>query len=424
MSEFLAMLSWDTLTLQRFLVVVVPAGLILLALAISGLTFAIQQRGRNRFVDEEIRARGATLLVGMGLRQYFAWVIRPAVSMAVRSGIPPNAITTLSALLATGAAIAIAGGQFGLGGWLFFSSGVCDFLDGRVARITKRSNESGALLDSVIDRYVDAVILVGLGFYFRDHWGLGLVLAALVGSLLVSYVRARGEALGVGFKNIGLMQRPERVVVIGVTILFSPLVEVLVDPMAARPIHRLALVGVAIVAAATHYTWIERLAHGLESLGGKKIRVGGRGGIVRNLLASVTATGLDFAVVAVLVSLWFTDPWLGTLIGSAVGAVVNFSMNRAWTFRSHGSYRKEISRYVFVSGTSAMLNSGGVALFALLPDVPYQLAWLIVRVAVFMAWNYPLHRDYVFDEREAEPDEEDELLGDGSPPQPADWKTT
>ena len=112
-------------------------------------------------------------------------------------------------------------GQFSLGGWLYLCSGACDFLDGRLARITGKSSASGAALDSILDRYSEAAMLIGLAWYYRESWVLLPVLAFLAGSFLVPYVRARGEGLGLHLK-VGLMQRPERVVVLGVAVVFSP----------------------------------------------------------------------------------------------------------------------------------------------------------------------------------------------------------
>ena len=109
-----------------------------------------------------------------------------------RSRLPPAAITTLSLLLASGAAAAIAAGRMALGGWLFILAGMCDFLDGRIARETQVASPSGAVLDSVTDRYVDptpANLIERLAYGWLA--AATTVLAALLGQKLVAGRRAK-----------------------------------------------------------------------------------------------------------------------------------------------------------------------------------------------------------------------------------------
>lgn len=383
------------------------------------LVFALRNRIRGEYSDREMVARGSSAILGAWLRNYFAWIVRPLFSLAIWSRLPPNAITTLSLLLAGASGVALAAGRFALGGWLYIGAAICDFLDGRLARETGRSSESGALFDSVLDRYCEAFVLLGLAVYYRDSWVLYPVLAALVGSMMVSYVKARGEAMGVAFPNIGLMQRPERIALLGATVALSPIIEALVVPTDPRPIHRLAVVGLIILAATTHITAIQRLVFGRRALSEHTPASGlfSRGSMFRNLSSSGVATAADFALVAALVGSGLSAP-LATLIGCVLGGVIHFTLGRTWAFHGDLKTSDQASRYLIASGSGALLNSGLVAVVLMLPDVPYQVAWLLVRATVFATWNHPLSRDYVF-ERSAKAPETDAAVGEAGPAEPA-----
>src|SRR5262249_37938702 len=155
------------------------------------------------------------------------WVLGPWERALVRSGVRPNQITLASLAVAMGAAAALAMGRFALGAWLYLAAGILDILDGRIARATGRVTAGGAFFDSVVDRYAEMVVFAGLAIFYRESWGLPVVLAAALGSFMVSYARARGEALGVDV-TVGTMQRPERLFYLGLALLVSPVVEALV----------------------------------------------------------------------------------------------------------------------------------------------------------------------------------------------------
>ncbi|RMF15672.1 MAG: CDP-alcohol phosphatidyltransferase [Candidatus Dadabacteria bacterium] len=362
------------------------------------LVYVIRWKVVGPYRDEEIESRGSTVLAGMWFRQWFAWMIRPILRFVSWTGIPANAITTLSLLLAIGAGVSVAAGRFSLGGWLYIFAGICDFLDGRIARTTGTATPTGSALDSILDRYSDSAILVGLAWYYRDSWVLFATLLALVGSLLVPYVRAKGESLGIPV-TIGVMQRVERIAYLGITVALSPILEALLVPNDPHPPHRLAMAGIVMLAFSTQLTALQRFFYLLGELGGKPFRMRaslGRNGIGRNAVASVIATGIDFASVVLMVQHAGLVPWLATALGCLLGGAVNFVINRIWTFGSDAQIGPQIWRYAFVSLTSMALNAGGVAVLLLLPALDYRLSWWLVRIAVFFAWNYPLHRDYVF----------------------------
>lgn len=385
---------------QRVWTAVAPTLLFFAYFAIGLVLYTIRYFIKGAYADKEMESRPTTILTGMWLRLYFAWVMRPLWSVAMRSGLPPNAITTLSMLLSTGAGVALAAGRFALGGWLYIFSGILDVLDGRLARSTGKATASGAALDSILDRYADAAVLVGLSWFYRDSWVLMAALIALVGSSLVPYIRAKAEASGVTIKDVGMMQRAERIIYLGASVALSPVLEVFLHPNDPHPIHWLAVGGIVLLAVSTQITALQRFKFLLRELSDGVRRQSswlraGRGSALRNIFAALVATAVDFVAVLLLVWSGFPPP-LATACGCVVGALVNFSVNRIWTFASHDPTLPQARRYTFVSFTSALLNSGGVAVILLLPSIDYRIAWVLVRAAVFALWNFPLQRDYVF----------------------------
>ncbi|MCJ8165976.1 MULTISPECIES: CDP-alcohol phosphatidyltransferase family protein [Pontibacter] len=163
------------------------------------------------------------------LQQGIYSVINPFVRLLIRLGFTPNVVTTTGLILNIGvAAIFIWGGEtsnrgeleyVGWAGALVLFAGVFDMLDGQVARLGNMKSTFGAMYDSVLDRYSEMIMFMGICYYLiAHHYLLSSLFAfiALIGSMMVSYTRARAEGLGVECKG-GLMQRPERVVLIGVS---------------------------------------------------------------------------------------------------------------------------------------------------------------------------------------------------------------
>lgn len=135
----------------------------------------------------------------------------------VAIGITANMVTLVGFVVNLIAAFYFATGRLVTGGILILFGGSFDMIDGAVARAQRNQRASGALLDSVIDRYSEGFLLLGALIYFYSLESLlGIVLAfsAWFGSILVSYVRARAEGLQVTCK-VGLMQRPERIILLG-----------------------------------------------------------------------------------------------------------------------------------------------------------------------------------------------------------------
>jgi phosphatidylinositol phosphate synthase len=154
-------------------------------------------------------------------------VIDPVVRLLIKLGLTPNAVTSIGFVLNVGVAVIfIIGAEegnrgdltyVGWAGALILFAGLFDMLDGQVARLGNMKSTFGALYDSVLDRYSELIMFLGICYYLvAHHYFLSSIFAfiALIGSMMVSYVRARAEGLGVECKG-GLMQRPERIVTLG-----------------------------------------------------------------------------------------------------------------------------------------------------------------------------------------------------------------
>ncbi len=150
-----------------------------------------------------------------------------------RLGVTPNTLTVIGLLLSILTAVVIAQGFLVAGGLLVLFAGIFDMFDGAMARVNNTATTFGAFFDSTLDRYSESIILLGLLFYVmprpdlhdsfwpfaqEQHWMIPGIYIAVVGSLMVSYVKARAEGLGLECKT-GLLARPERVVLLALGLL-------------------------------------------------------------------------------------------------------------------------------------------------------------------------------------------------------------
>lgn len=146
-------------------------------------------------------------------------LVEPAVDFLVRRNVSPNAITTIGTGCTLLAAAIFASGHISIGGWVLGITAVFDVLDGLVARRTGRQSRFGAFYDSSLDRVSDGALLGGLLVFYsvdtpRHSVPMVIIcLLAIIGTFLTSYTRARAESIGIDAK-VGLMQRPERVVLL------------------------------------------------------------------------------------------------------------------------------------------------------------------------------------------------------------------
>lgn len=205
-----------------------------------------------------------------GVQQAIYKVINPVVGTMVRVGITPNMVTTVGLLgnMAAAALLVYAGmtqgvdgpnyGIVTLAGVVIILSSLFDMLDGQVARLGGMVSKFGALYDSVLDRYCELFTLGGVAFYLMscdDMIGALLTFLALVGSMMVSYVRARAEALGANC-SVGLMQRPERVVVTSIAVIAAGIAH----------LNLIIVIGMALIALLANITAIVRILHSRSKL--------------------------------------------------------------------------------------------------------------------------------------------------------------
>jgi CDP-diacylglycerol--glycerol-3-phosphate 3-phosphatidyltransferase len=159
------------------------------------------------------------------VRKYARVFLEPLARLISRTGISPNVITVIGFILMIGVAIVLALGYFFWGGILITAVAIFDAVDGTLARMMGRTSRFGAFLDSTLDRFSEAVIFLGLFIYFvgqNQNLELILIYATVVGSLMVSYARARAEGIGIPLKD-GLFTRFERVFILVVGLIFDQL---------------------------------------------------------------------------------------------------------------------------------------------------------------------------------------------------------
>ncbi len=207
-------------------------------------------------------------------------ILHPLVKFFISIGLTPNGVTTIGLVLNIGVAVIfILGAEegsrgdmsyIGWGGAMILFAGMFDMLDGQVARIGNMTSRFGALYDSVLDRYSEMLMFLGICYYLVAHhyfFSSMVGFIALMGSIMVSYTRARAEGLGIPCKD-GLMQRPERVVTIGLSALICGIVAHYAGgdtkwffPGIDKPFETIAIftLPLALVAILANYTAIQRL---------------------------------------------------------------------------------------------------------------------------------------------------------------------
>lgn len=229
------------------------------------------------------------------LQQMIYKVIKPFVKGLIRIGLTPNAVTTIGLLLNIGVAVIFVFGAeesnrgdlsfVGWGGALVLFAGLFDMLDGQVARLGNMSSVFGALYDSVLDRYSELIMFLGICYYLvSHHYFLSSLFAfiALIGSMMVSYTRARAEGLGVESKG-GLMQRPERVVTIGLCAMASGIAghyiggdfKIYVPGISFHIFETISIftIPITIMAFMTNITAINRLRDAKKTLDAKELNM-------------------------------------------------------------------------------------------------------------------------------------------------------
>jgi CDP-diacylglycerol--glycerol-3-phosphate 3-phosphatidyltransferase len=194
-------------------------------------------------------------VIGAGAKR----IIDAMVRGLARSHINPNVLTFMGLLMNIGCGVLFGYGMFFKAGLLMILANIFDMFDGQVARLRGRVTRFGAFFDSVIDRYSDVIVFVGIMvFYARNterHSTLLVALTglALVGSVMISYSRARAESLDIACK-VGFLERPERVVLL----IIGSLTEV--GPLANPFLHKMPQV-LWVLAVLSHWTVVHRIYH-------------------------------------------------------------------------------------------------------------------------------------------------------------------
>ena len=180
-----------------------------------------------------------------GLGKYFT---EPIVTVLVKTHLTPNAVTCLGLLITIAAAVLISLNHAFAAGFVVLFAGLFDMLDGALARRTNKVTKFGGVLDSTLDRVSEAAVLIGIAVLYANRhstWGVALAGITLISSQLVSYIRAKAEALNINCE-IGIFTRPERVVILSVGLLLTKFDNVL-------------LIALAIIAALSFFTAGQRL---------------------------------------------------------------------------------------------------------------------------------------------------------------------
>lgn len=194
-------------------------------------------------------------MVFPGREQFRATLLRyvevPGAKVLSAAGLSPDAVTLLGFCVSAAAGAVVGSGYLMAGGVVFLAGGALDLMDGALARFTGKTSRFGALLDSLMDRLGEAALFLGMAIYAlradlsdgRLTFFMIALILALVSSQTVSYLRARGEGLGI-FTRTGLMTRPERVVVLALGLILG-----------LRPLE----VILVVIAVVSTFTLLQRL---------------------------------------------------------------------------------------------------------------------------------------------------------------------
>ena len=218
-------------------------------------------------------------MIEKNFRSLAKTILLPMAKALTAIGVTANMITIFGLFVNAIAAFFLATGRLIVGGILILFGGSFDAMDGVVARFSGKNdvNASGALLDSVIDRYSEAIIFLGtlIYFYHLSHQpshrligllGVILVFASVVGSILVSYVRARAEGLQIDCK-VGLMQRPERIALLALGVLAQGIIIKWFSPTPPFGYNGIVLVIVCgFLAVTSNFTALHRLVFSFSQL--------------------------------------------------------------------------------------------------------------------------------------------------------------
>ena len=209
-----------------------------------------------------------SLFLSQKTRARYFRIVNPVGNLLARIGIHPHVLSVTGLILSAAAGMVYSTGTFFWAAWILVIAGVCDTLDGQLARQTQKTSPFGAFFDSFLDRYSDVFILAGLAYYYACGRGFLLmeendaacqsspltvfvILMAITGSFMVSYARARAEGLGLDCR-VGLMQRSERITLLVIGSLLGSL------PLVGPILMKTTLL---ILAVSSNVTALHRMLH-------------------------------------------------------------------------------------------------------------------------------------------------------------------
>lgn len=202
----------------RLLYPIAPAIVLTVLLLLGLAVFAIRVRLFGFPPLPDSTSRESSAIATPFIQRYLFWLVSPVERLLARLRVSPNVLTLSSLMVCGVVGVMAATKHFAAAAWLYVLAGVLDILDGRVARRTGRSSAAGAFLDSVSDRWGEFLAIGGIALALPDSLGALAVIVCLAGSSMVSYTRARGEALGLSLAG-GTMQRGERMFGVSTTLL-------------------------------------------------------------------------------------------------------------------------------------------------------------------------------------------------------------
>jgi CDP-diacylglycerol--glycerol-3-phosphate 3-phosphatidyltransferase len=219
----------------------------------------ITQRSKNKQEPQSSK------LLGSGIKTWWLLLTLPIEDYLLQIKVHPNILTISTLLVGAITGMAYHFGWIFVAGILVLGGSTFDIFDGRVARALGINSESGAFFDSCLDRFSEAFIYVGILSFFQGTIFSYIVFFILVSTTMVSYTRARAEGLGVKCE-VGIMQRTERVVYLGVLSVLNFFGNQIASAMGYHQDNYLFKLALILILAFSSYTAIQRMVHVMRTL--------------------------------------------------------------------------------------------------------------------------------------------------------------
>ena len=228
------------------------------------LYLALVSAGAITLPASKPRAAGRRLLGPLFIGFYY-WMLSPIFRVVNRTRLMPNQITGASLVAGLLTAVAIGTGHFALASALLIGGTTLDIVDGQLARSKKMTTASGAFLDSTVDRICDGLMFGGCVVYYAGSPMMFVSLVALIMSFTVSYARSRAEGLGIVGAE-GLMQRADRIAILGTALAVSPFFAHRAEGFVAHPFYGVTAGALCLLALLNAVTAIARIRWTMERL--------------------------------------------------------------------------------------------------------------------------------------------------------------